>query len=576
MKKLNIIFIFKSVIALAFCLLIMCPAHSQTIYAGRYKAVFNAPPKEVPTTKVPDAPLAGNGDIGLTLGGKPDQLHFYFGKNDFWRAYPVYPGGGIALPGGLDIEIDALNGASYYAEQLFDKAAIKVKFNKGDLEISLDTWVSATSNTVVAEFTSNKTCDLKFNLWAAEGNTSETSKGRTGNVYWVTRSFENTPLLEWPSHVAIAMKVIGGAPSKENIITLPLINRKAKDVLFDTITGTAVISWNAASAGTIATEIKYNAAGEIRTVTVVPTTESTSLNAYTSGDIITYRTLFIPQPTAIDTFYTPYDSIVVNNTPDDESSYTSMVTLDADGPGNTYELIGKILGGSSSTFANESPDCSHPVGQQERHIWEEFDTQLNKYVFAFQLHVTPDGNLCTTVDRQRNEIKTFGPSPANVKAFNGDEMIFKWKFKLDAGFQPSSGFTHIHQIKAGDGTNAGAPLITITPRYGSPDKLEIIHTGNTGITTLGKVQIIDLAPFKGNWIEAVEKIKFGSNGTYSLILKKVSDGTILLSYSNDNIDMWRSEATFIRPKWGIYRSLNDVARLRDEKVLFADFAIGKK
>lgn len=69
-----------------------------------YKAVFTSSPQHVPTTKTPDAPLAGNGDIGITMGGTPDKLCFYIGKNDFWRAYPVYPGG-IALPGGLDIEI---------------------------------------------------------------------------------------------------------------------------------------------------------------------------------------------------------------------------------------------------------------------------------------------------------------------------------------------------------------------------------------------------------------------------------------------------------------------------------------
>ena len=62
-----------------------------------YKAVFTSSPQHVPTTKTPDAPLAGNGDIGITMGGTPDKLCFYIGKNDFWRAYPVYPGG-IALP----------------------------------------------------------------------------------------------------------------------------------------------------------------------------------------------------------------------------------------------------------------------------------------------------------------------------------------------------------------------------------------------------------------------------------------------------------------------------------------------
>jgi hypothetical protein len=36
-----------------------------------------------------------------------------------------------------------------------------------------------------------------------------------------------------------------------------------------------------------------------------------------------------------------------------------------------------------------------------------------------------------------------------------------------------------------------------------------------------------------------------------------------------------SPTTFCRPKWGIYRSLNDATYLRDEDVLFADFCVAK-
>lgn len=252
----------------------------------------------------------------------------------------------------------------------------------------------------------------------------------------------------------------------------------------------------------------------------------------------------------------------------DEDKYATMINLEADGPGDTYGLINRVLGGT----AYEVPDCGHAV----QHITEEFDNGLNKNVFAFFAHVTLDDDRCGATDRQRTEIKTYGPSASAGKAFDGDEMSFKWKFKLDAAFQPSSGFTHIHQIKAGDGTNEDSPLITITPRYGSPDKLEVIHTGNTSATTLGKVKIVDLAPFKGNWIEATEKVKFGTHGTFELVLKKVSDGSVLLTYTINDVDLWRTGATFCRPKWGIYRSLNNAVRLRDEKVLFADFAIGKK
>ncbi|HEY0612322.1 MAG TPA: trehalose hydrolase, partial [Chitinophaga sp.] len=170
--------------------------------------VITTAPVHVPTSKVPDAPLAGNGDIGLTFAGSPDHLKLYFGKNDFWRAYPVYPGGGIALPGGLDITIDALQGAAYEARQLPRTAEIKGSFTKPDIRVNVNAWVAAMHNTVVLEFTSTKTCKINFHLWTPEGNTAIVTQGITGDVTWLTRSFENTPLLEWPSHVALAMKVL--------------------------------------------------------------------------------------------------------------------------------------------------------------------------------------------------------------------------------------------------------------------------------------------------------------------------------------------------------------------------------
>ncbi|MEE1945269.1 heparin lyase I family protein [Pedobacter sp. KR3-3] len=245
------------------------------------------------------------------------------------------------------------------------------------------------------------------------------------------------------------------------------------------------------------------------------------------------------------------------------------VMLQADGPGNTYELINSKFGGT----AEETPDCGHTAFG--RHIAEVYDDVLKKNVFEFYIHVTPDDDRCNgSTDRQRNEIKTYGPSPDNLKGTIDETVTYRWKFKLDAGFKPSPSFTHIHQIKAGDGDD-GSPLITISPRYGTPDKLEIIHTAGTSATSLGKVKTVDLAPFKGNWVEVTEKIKYGTNGTFDITIKKVSDGAVLLTYSNSNIDLWRTGTTFCRPKWGIYRSLNNTSYLRDEAVRFADFCIAE-
>lgn len=243
--------------------------------------------------------------------------------------------------------------------------------------------------------------------------------------------------------------------------------------------------------------------------------------------------------------------------------------LVADGPGNTYELINAALGND----VTETPDCAHTAFG--RHIREEFDNVLKKNVFIFTTHVTPDNDRCGATDRQRTEIKTYGPSHDSVKGQLNETATYRWKFLIPADFQPSPRFTHIHQIKAGDGTNDGAPIITITPRAGTPEKLEIIHTGNTSASSLNKVKTVDLDQFKNTWVEVVEKVIYKTNGYYEITIKRISDGAVLLTYSNNNIDLWREAATFCRPKWGIYRSLQNISYLRDEEVKFADFCIAE-
>jgi len=245
----------------------------------------------------------------------------------------------------------------------------------------------------------------------------------------------------------------------------------------------------------------------------------------------------------------------------------SQALLKADGPDNTYELINSVLAPGYDVV--ESPDCAHP--EFGRHILEILDADLNEYVFQFNIHVTPDNDRCIegVTDRQRMEIKTYESSPDNLKGVVGETVTYKWKFKLPFGFQSSSNFTHIHQIKAVNGED-GDPLFTLTPRKGSPNKLELIHDNTT------KVAIVNLSDFENTWVECTEVIKIGSSGTYSMSIKKVSDGTSLLSYSNNSIMTIRDDNDFIRPKWGIYRSLLSSSDLRDEAVLFSDFYIGEE
>lgn len=249
------------------------------------------------------------------------------------------------------------------------------------------------------------------------------------------------------------------------------------------------------------------------------------------------------------------------------SSSIAQVLLKANG-GNedAYQHIDEIFGGT----AHEVPDCIHPV----KHITEEYDEQLKENVFVFHIHANPDNDRCKNFDRQRVEIKTYGPSARNLKGERGDTYVYVWEFKLDSNFKPQPTFTHIHQIKAGDG-DASAPIITLTPRYGSPDKIQVIHTGSSKETSKGQLKSVPLADFKGNWVQVTEKVRYDTHGTYDIEIKRVSDGKILLAYSDADIDLWRAGTSFCRPKWGIYRSLKSPSYIRDENVKFADFSINK-
>ena len=254
----------------------------------------------------------------------------------------------------------------------------------------------------------------------------------------------------------------------------------------------------------------------------------------------------------------------------------SQVVLKADGPGETYELISSVLAPGKS--AVEAPD-HNKLGNHAsfgRHIAEVWDADLKENVFEFYSHInyvnadksiTTDNEPVSNVDqKQRVEIKSYEGSPDNLKGTIGETITYQWKFKLPIGFQPSSNFTHLHQIKAVGGTQ-DMPIFTLTAKKTSENKFNVVHNNETIVAS------INLSDLEGVWVQISETIKVGANGTYSLSIKRISDEKELLSYSNPNLETIRPDNTFIRPKWGIYRSLKQVEDLKTEAVRFADFSI---
>ncbi len=243
----------------------------------------------------------------------------------------------------------------------------------------------------------------------------------------------------------------------------------------------------------------------------------------------------------------------------------AQTILTADGHTAAYTQFQNVLG-----VTPENPDCSHTSFGP--HITQTTDSVLGVPVFVFNIHVTPDNDRCINFDRQRLEAKTDTGSPDALKGFNGDTITYQWKFRLPSGFRSSSHFTHIHQIKGGlQPAASGAPVMTLTTRAGSPDQIQLIYQDGTVKTHA------DLSPFLNTWVVATETVKVSTSGTYSIVIKTLSGGQTLLSYSNSNINMFPTQTGtgFIRPKWGIYRSLLEISVLRDEQIHFNDFCVAK-
>src|SRR5262245_2719448 len=276
---------------------------------------------------------------------------------------------------------------------------------------------------------------------------------------------------------------------------------------------------------------------------------------------------------------------------------TSAMEADASLAGKLYSDINTYMRSFGFDYT-EHPNCTGGFGGHIDgvHGAVDLDSYFNRYVFRFDIHIDPviDGDRCSsgTVDRQRNEMKsrTDNSTWAKVQG-NWDEwQMLEWKFKLPKGFQPTSNFCHIHQLKAQDGPNNGSPCITITPRAnssGSNKRIQIIHSVDGANTDKGTiVDNIPLSEFEDEWVQVREEVHYTHNGFYSVKITRISDGKVLIDFRDENIDMWRIGSSYIRSKFGIYRSLaggrlnqdpvGQSPLLKNESLWITDFRVYEK
>jgi pimeloyl-ACP methyl ester carboxylesterase len=179
------------------------PAELQPLNAGHsmdYTAVFDAPPKNVPTKAMPDGPLLGNGDVGVAMAGPPEAQRFHIGKNDFWTRHPG--DARVITVGTVSLSIPALQGASYRQEQDLAKAEVRGVFAKDGLTVRTRSWVDANANLLLTQLQ----CEggpVTFSVRLASG----ISGGEASPENWFTRKADDLP--GKGREVAVATRIIG-------------------------------------------------------------------------------------------------------------------------------------------------------------------------------------------------------------------------------------------------------------------------------------------------------------------------------------------------------------------------------
>ncbi len=265
--------------------------------------------------------------------------------------------------------------------------------------------------------------------------------------------------------------------------------------------------------------------------------------------------------------------------PADEAQYTVLTTrtLDADGAQSgldTYDLI-RAFGGNNTPGPIEAPDLYAVNHPGVRHIYEDFDATVgNHFVFVVHRDLDKDRDRLENTDRQRNEIKAYDKSEEAVKGYENETFVYRWKFRINDSMEVSTRFSHFFQLKAVGGIDS-QPILTISGAERSgEDGIEVRYSPLQQSDVLARK---DWGLVTGEWLDAYCRVTFSDAGALRFIVTRMSDDEVIFDIDEPALDLWRgtSASHFVRPKWGIYRSILDRDNLRadEEDVRFANFSV---
>ncbi|MFC5824046.1 glycosyl hydrolase family 95 catalytic domain-containing protein [Nonomuraea insulae] len=146
--------------------------------AQRYSGTWTSPPTTLSGGGAVDAPLLGNGDLGVAIGGTISNQTLYIGKNDFFSgsSHVIKPLGRIVLSAA------GLSGSSYNVVQDIGHAEVRGTYTLGGQTLTTTTWVDANRGMVATSFalTGGSAQNIGITLQNGAGGTpSVSSSGGT-------------------------------------------------------------------------------------------------------------------------------------------------------------------------------------------------------------------------------------------------------------------------------------------------------------------------------------------------------------------------------------------------------------
>jgi hypothetical protein len=84
---------------------------------------------------------------------------------------------------------------------------------------------------------------------------------------------------------------------------------------------------------------------------------------------------------------------------------------------------------------------------------------------------------------------------------------------------------------------------------------------------------VPLTDFLGEWVSVTESISIGKHGSYYIGITRMRDDKEIFQFNSKRIQTIRSSNTFIRPKWGLYRSILKPLEIKDETIRISNISI---